>query len=105
MRRESAITLRNCTCFFVHSGPGVSISSLVLSILNLTWLFVMKDAAISADVFGKKGLFSCAATPPPPFACTRTATVVCARACVGLRAVSLPSGRAREEEREIRGKI
>lgn len=67
----------------------------------------MKDAAICADVFGKEGpLSSCAASPPPtPPACTRTATVVCARACVGLRAVSLPSGRAREEEREIRGKI
>lgn len=68
-----------------------------MSILNLTWLFVMKDAAISADVFGKKGLVQC------PLACMQEATV-CARACVGLRAVSLPNGRAREE-REIRGKI
>lgn len=56
-RRKCAVkvqSLRNCT-FFWFTWVLLCLSA--HSILNLTWLFVMKDAAFSADFFGKKGLF------------------------------------------------
>lgn len=43
---------------FCSLGPARVYQLACVSILNLTWLFVMKDAAISAGFFGKKGLFS-----------------------------------------------